>query len=164
MDVHIREAAASDFDGLCTLFDEVDSLHQVNLPHLFQKPPGPVRDRGYVRGLIADEGVGLLVAQVDGELAGLVCVMIREPPDVPLFVPRRYAVVDNLVVTTPLRRRGIGRALMDRAQQWAAEQGADSVELTVWAFNEEALAFYRGLGFDTASRTMAKRLGPPSPP
>jgi ribosomal protein S18 acetylase RimI-like enzyme len=163
MDLRIREAAASDF-GLCSLFDEVDSLHRTNLPHLFQKPVGRIRDRGYVRGLIADENVGLFVAEAAGQLAGLVCVIVRNSPAVPLFVPRRYAVIDNLVVSKALRRRGIGRALMDRAQQWAEAQGADSVELTVWAFNEEALAFYRRLGFETASRTMAKRLGPPSPP
>jgi ribosomal protein S18 acetylase RimI-like enzyme len=158
MDVHIREAAATDYEGLCSLFDEVDSLHQANLPHIFRKPPGPVRDRGYVRLLIADEGVGLFVAEVDGQLAGLVCIMIREPPEVRLFVPRRYAVVDNLVVTRPLRRRGVGHALLDRAQQWALTQGADSLELTVWAFNEGAFGFYQALGYETTSRKMSKRL------
>jgi ribosomal protein S18 acetylase RimI-like enzyme len=158
MDLHIREAAGSDYDALRALFEEVDSLHRTNLPHIFQKPAGLVRDRSYVLGLIADKSVGLFVAEIDEQLAGLVCVFIRQPLEVPILVPRRYAVIDSLVVKDAFRRAGLGRALMERAQQWAVAQGADSVELNVWEFNQGAIAFYRTLGYQTASRRMSQRL------
>jgi len=158
MDLRIREAEASDYDALCALFDEVDSLHRARLPHIFQKPDGPCRDKDYVLALIADETVGLFVAETEGQLAGLVCVVITESAQVPILVPRRYAVIDNIVVRSAFRRRGIGRRLMEEAQRWAEAQGADSVELNVSQFNRGAIAFYESLGYKTASRRMSKNL------
>jgi len=158
MKLSIREAVASDYDDLCSLFDEGDALHRESLPHVFQKSEGPVREEEYVLGLTSDEAVGLFVAEVGNRIVGLVCVVIRESPAVPILVPRRYAVVDNLVVRESLRRAGIGRALMEKAHAWALAKGADVIELNVWEFNEGAREFYHRLGYETASRKMSRRL------
>jgi ribosomal protein S18 acetylase RimI-like enzyme len=158
MDLRIREAEASDYDALCALFDEVDSLHRTHLPHIFQEPDGPARDKALILGLLQDEAVGLFVAEVDHRLVGLIFVFVREPPEIPILVPRRYALIDNIVVKEVFRRSGIGRALMEKAQRWALAQGADSVELSVWEFNHGAIAFYQTLGYETCSRRMSKRL------
>ena len=108
--------------------------------------------------MIADEAVGLFVAQVGDRLVGLICIMIRESPQVPIFVQRRYAVVDCVVAKGELRRAGIGRALVKKAHEWAVAKGAESVELNVWEFNQGAIQFYQMLGYETASRKMSKRL------
>jgi ribosomal protein S18 acetylase RimI-like enzyme len=158
MHLDIRRAAASDFDNLCALFDEGDTLHLENLPHIFKRPRGPVRDRDYVLNLISDEAVGLFVVQIEDQLVGLVCVIIRDSPAVPIFVPRCYAMIENIVVRKGFRRAGIGRALMEKAQEWAAAAGAGSIELNVWEFNKGAIGFYQQLGYGTASRKMSKRL------
>jgi ribosomal protein S18 acetylase RimI-like enzyme len=158
MELSIREAVASDYDELCDVFDEGDALHRENLPRIFRKPRGAVRGRDYVLGLIADEAVGFFVAQVRDRLVGSICVMIRQSPEMPIFVRRRYAVVDNVVVKREFRRTGIGRALMEKAHEWAVAEGADSIELNVWEFNREAVEFYKTLGYETASRKMNKRL------
>jgi ribosomal protein S18 acetylase RimI-like enzyme len=47
---------------------------------------------------------------------------------------------------------------MDRVYRWARAQGAVEVELTVYEFNEPAIAFYTSLGYETSSRRMSKRL------
>ncbi len=54
---------------------------------------------------------------------------------------------------------GIGRRLMDEAQAWASARGATSIELNVYEFNEDAIAFYERLGYRTLSRKMSKELG-----
>lgn len=159
MELHIREATTADYEALCALFDEGDALHRENLPHVFRKPEGPVRDWEFVLSLIAEEKVGLFVAQAENELAGLICVLVRESPAIPIFVPRRYAVIDNIVVRDRFRRRGVGRALVERAHEWATVQGVEEIELNVWAFNRGAVAFYRRLGYETASLRMTRRLG-----
>jgi GNAT superfamily N-acetyltransferase len=158
MGITVREAKADDYDELCQIIDQVDGLHREHLPDIFCRPPGPVREQAYILDLIADEEVGLFVAEVDGQLAGLVHVVVRETPPVPILVPRRVAIVDNLVVRGDLRRAGVGRALMDRAHRWARAQGASEAELTVYEFNEPAIAFYMSLGYETSSRRMTKRL------
>jgi len=121
---------------------------------MFQEPDGPVRDRDFILGSIADEAVNIFVAEIEGPLVGLVHVLIREALDIPIFVPRRYAVIDNLAVKEEFRQRGIGRALMNKAHDWAVAKAADTVELTVYEFNESALAFYRRLGYKPLSRRM----------
>jgi ribosomal protein S18 acetylase RimI-like enzyme len=158
MELTIREAVAADYADICDIFKEADDLHREHLPHIFQKPPGPVREQEYILGLIADENVGLFLAQVGSQVVGLVCVLAREAPAVPILVPRRYANVDSLVVKQSFRRLGIGQALMERAQAWAQAKGLDRIELHVWEFNQEAIAFYEQLGYETISRRMGKRL------
>ena len=37
---------------------------------------------------------------------------------------------------------------------WAREQGYRRLELNMWEFNEDALAFYEALGFSTYRRYM----------
>jgi len=159
MDLGIRKATASDYEDLCFLFDEGDTFHRKNLPHMFQKPESPFRDREYVNSLVSDETVGLFVAQLEDHLIGLVVVVIRDSSAMPIMVPRRYALVDNIVVSEGFRRVGIGRALMEKAREWAVEEGADSIELNVWEFNKEAIEFYQQLGYRTVSQKMSKRLG-----
>jgi ribosomal protein S18 acetylase RimI-like enzyme len=160
MQVTIREAVASDFESLCILFDEGDARHREMLPWIFRKPPGAAREKKYVQDLIADEATGFFVAQAGDRLVGLIAVAIRQAPELPIFVPRRYAVVDTLVVKREFQRTGIGRALMEQAQAWADAEGAESIELNVWAFNQEAVAFYKTLGYGTVSYKMSKRLSP----
>ncbi len=155
---NIREAVASDYDELCVLFDQGDTLHREHLPTIFQKPQEDIRDREYVLGLIADETIGLFVAQAGHRLVGLICVMIKASPDIPILVQRRYAVIDNVVVEKASRRTGIGKALMEKARGWAVAKGAESIELTVWEFNQEAIEFYQTLGYATVSRKMRKLL------
>jgi ribosomal protein S18 acetylase RimI-like enzyme len=158
MDLTIRAARARDYDQLCQLIDEVDALHRDNQPHVFRKPSGPVRDKGYILDLIAQEHMRLLVAEVAGQLVGFLHILVTDAPDIPICVPRRYALVDNLVVSASWRRAGIGQALMQEASQWAAAKGAVEIELTVYDFNREAIAFYRSLGYETFSHRMRKSL------
>ena len=152
----IRKATARDYDDLCLLINEIDELHRANVPHVFRESAGPVRDKDSVRGLLADETAGLFVAEAEGELVGFVHMVVRDTPDVAIFVPRRYAVVDTLVVRERSRRMGVGRALMERARNWATGSGASEIELNVYEFNEPAMAFYRSLGYRTLSRKMSR--------
>jgi len=158
MDLSIREAHIGDYEELCEIFMEVDTLHGEALPHLFRAPNGPVRTKEYISGVIGDENAALFVAQSEGEIVGLVQVFVRDAPDLPIMVPRRWAAIDTLVVKRGFRRSGIGRALMERAHGWAQNKGATQVELTVWEFNGEAIAFYQELGYQTGSRRMCRAL------
>ena len=156
--ITIREATAGDYDVLCGIMDEVDILHRDRLPHIFQKPIGPVREKEYILGLLADENTSLLIAEVDGQVAGFVHTMVRDTPPIPVLVPRRQAFVDSLAVKQEFHRHGIGRALMDHAHRWAVAKGAADIELNVFEFNQPAIAFYQALGYETSRRRMAKDL------
>ena len=159
MDFSIREATPEDYEGLCEVFAEVDALHREALSQIFREPDGPARTEEFVSSIISDEHAALFVAERDGQIVGLVHIFIREAPDIPLMVPRRYGVIDNLAVAKPFRRSGVGRSLIEKAHQWALQQGITQVELGVWEFNKGAMAFYERLGYATTSRKMWKSLG-----
>jgi ribosomal protein S18 acetylase RimI-like enzyme len=160
VEIIIRPARARDYDDLCNLIDTADALHHRHLPHIFRKPRSPARDVAYIVGLISDPDTALFVAEVEGQLAGFVTVLVRDASPIPVLVPRRLAIVDNLAVRRDLRRHGIGRALMHKAQRWASARGATAVELNVYEFNEAAIAFYEALGYEKFSRRMSTPLRP----
>jgi ribosomal protein S18 acetylase RimI-like enzyme len=156
MTFHIRPATPQDYKALCSILEGVDAMHRDRLPHIFQKPAGPARELDYILGLIADESHALLVAELEGRIVGTVHVAIGNAAPIPLLVPRRFAVVNSLMVEPEFRRMGIGQALMHYAERWAAARGATTVELTVYEFNQEAMAFYRQLRYEILSRRMSR--------
>ncbi len=158
MEPIIRPATPADYESLCAVIEDTDAFHRVAVPRVFKKGDGPPRTREYIEGLIADPNIALLVAEVEGCIAGFVHVLLRESPPLSFFVPRRFAHVDTLGVAEAYRRRGIGRALMAAAEAWALEQGAQDIELQVYEFNEGAQALYRETGYKTTMRRMNKEL------
>jgi GNAT superfamily N-acetyltransferase len=159
----IREARERDYEALCAIIEEVDRMHREALPDRFKAPEGPARERIYIDNAIRAPDVGLLVAEIEGQVVGFVHLIVKDVPDIPILMRRRYASVDNLAVRRAHRRRGVGRVLMKRAQAWAWANGATSIELTVYAFNRPAQDFYRRLGYETLSHHVWKPLGTPGP-
>jgi ribosomal protein S18 acetylase RimI-like enzyme len=156
--ITVRPATVQDYEVLCDILDEVDALHRQKLPHIFRRPDGPVREREYILEQLADEDVVIFIAEVNRQVAGLVHVVVQDTPPIPILVPRRWAMVDSVVVKERFRRRGIGRVLMDEAQRWALSRGATDIELSVFEFNEPARAFYESLGYETIRRRMGRQL------
>jgi GNAT superfamily N-acetyltransferase len=72
---------------------------------------------------------GLFVADAAREVVGVMLVLMCESPAERLLGPRYYASIDALVVRKNWRR-GVGRALMARAEEWARERELDSIEFT----------------------------------
>ncbi len=61
-----------------------------------------------------------------------------------------------------VRGHGIGRHLVQAAEQWLRQRGVVKAQLLVRETNTKVVAFYQRLGFETAPRTvMGKWLGPP---
>ena len=152
--MQIREAALSDYDSLLPLFNQIDSLHRGSLPEMFVEPEGRPRERDYFHDLLQQPDVGFFIAEEQDQTIGFIHAVVRNSPPLAIFAPRRYAVVDGAVVNKDQQGRGVGRQLMETVHEWARDHGATSVELNVYEFNEDAIAFYRRLGYKSLSRKM----------
>ena len=83
----------------------------------------------------------LLAEAPDGEIVGRLS-LARDPH------PASRHVADlGLMVDAEHRRRGIGRALLDAAVDWARQEGVRKLELHVFPHNEPAIALYESFGF-----------------
>ena len=56
------------------------------------------------------------------------------------------------------RRYGAGTMLYQAMKQTAQEMGLARVEMMVWAFNEQAMRFYKKLGLEARSTTLEEKL------
>ncbi|BCL36509.1 GNAT family N-acetyltransferase [Nostoc sp. MS1] len=68
----------------------------------------------------------------------------------------RHAHIFLLYVAPEHRRRGIARALMQYAENWAKQRGDRQIGLQVFQSNPAALNLYNQLGYQTQSLWMVK--------
>ena len=75
----------------------------------------------------------------------------------PFWTADLHAWIADLVVTEPMRGRGIGRALMDAALGAASGAGAAAVSLESGEQRASAHALYRSMGFAEPGQTWVLR-------
>jgi ribosomal protein S18 acetylase RimI-like enzyme len=97
---------------------------------------------------------GLFVALLDQQRAG--CLLMWTLED--YFSGERHAHISVIAVTRDAEGRGVGRALMDYAEQWARERGHTRLTLSVFDSNRRAQALYERAGFQVEMRRYAKAL------
>lgn len=151
-----RRARPDDGAAAGRLLARLDALHREALPWLCRAPGEATRATADFAAWIHAHAV--FVAEHDGDLVGIVHGTTREAPDLPVFVPRRYGVIDGLTVASEWRRRGIGRRLVAAFEAWARSAGASGLELNVYAFNDEARRFYEALGYAPLRTTLHRPL------
>lgn len=89
----------------------------------------------------------VLVADADGELVGI-CTGYQDLHSV-RFGYRVW--VEDLAVDPEHRSRGVGKALLDAAKDWARERGATHLELDSAEARTDAHRFYEREGADDRS-------------
>jgi GNAT superfamily N-acetyltransferase len=79
-------------------------------------------------------------------------------PETPFMFERDYLDVDEFCVDEACRRTGVATELIGFIRTYAKAEGFDRVELNMWEFNRDALAFYEAVGFTTYRRYMEMKL------
>jgi RimJ/RimL family protein N-acetyltransferase len=99
-------------------------------------------ERRYLRALKRHPDAAVFVADDGGAIVGRLSIA-RDP-----HAASRHVADLGLMVAASHRRRGIGRALLRQAVEWAREAGVSKLELHVFPWNEPALALYEDFGFE----------------
>jgi diamine N-acetyltransferase len=158
MQIVLRTATFEDYDALNLLYAQLDQVHTEALPDFFRSIEGYARSREYFAEIIANKDAALFVAEHEGTLVGAIHCFIDDAPEIPFIVPRRFVLIDDIVVDENFRRCGVGQALLERVDQWTREKGLTEVVLGVWEFNTAARSLYEKLGYQTTWRRMRKKL------
>jgi GNAT superfamily N-acetyltransferase len=119
-------------------------------------PPGwdPERARAAIADAIADPSCAVFVAEHRDKLLGL-CTAYLDMNSV-RFGPRCW--VEDLAVSPEHRSQGVGKALLDRAREWAKERGATHLELDSGDARADAHRFYEREDPSWTSRSFAWEL------
>jgi len=161
MTATVRAAAASDVPALVELYRELDETHRREHPEFF--PATIVRERATLEQRLLDPRSGCFVAELTSSgaraVAGFVRVLDVQTPDGGVLLPRRYGLVDELVVAEPFRRQGLAQKLLDSAEAWAGQRGIAALEVVVWAFNRAAAELYEKHGYAPFRRYYRKSIG-----
>ncbi len=135
----VRRAAASDFDALLRLLDQMDeSMYRGRA----------VADEGELRALyeaiLADPDQRLFLAEDGGRLVGAAHLLVLRHFDRSLS---RSAVVEGVIVARDHRRGGGGAALMRAVAEAARAVGCYKLDLTSNMARAGAHRFYSRLGW-----------------
>lgn len=143
----VRRAEMRDAAAIRAAYRELQELHAGNLPQIFRRPRPDDFSEAEFAAAVAANDILMLVVERDGEIVATAQAHLFEQPGTVAFLARRRVYVTHLITRAGARRQGHGRALMQAIQAWARQLKADSIELSVWAGSDEAMAFYRALGY-----------------
>jgi ribosomal protein S18 acetylase RimI-like enzyme len=154
----IREYEPEDYAAVRECFVELQNHERQMDANLAEADTIADRYLHHVFSECATTDGGLYVAEVDGRVAGFVGVWARIVSQEPDEVEYEYAHICDLVVLPAFRGQGLGRALLQRAEEHAREHGATTLRLGVLAANDRARQLYTSAGFHGYLEIMAKDL------
>ena len=132
----IVRAGHEHLDGLAALFD----AYRV----FYERPSDVAAARRFLHERLSNlESVVFLA--LDGEGEGLGFTQLY--PSFSSVSLCRLWILYDLFVAPGARRLGVGRALMEKAHEFAAETGGGFVELSTAKDNYQAQALYESLGY-----------------
>lgn len=145
MTVSVRLGRASDAEDVARLTSQLG----------YDVDVAAVRDK--LPRILARPDQHFLVAQIESEPVGWLHAAVWEDIEAEPFV-----VIAGLVVDRNHRRRGIGRMLLERAEEWATRQGCHLVRLWSSSTRTRAHQFYERLGYEKVKLqyAFAKSLDP----
>jgi len=134
----IERANEADLPGMTELLQALFTLEQDFIPNRERQQAG-------LQQLLANQQLASLwVARLStGTVIGLCTAQL-----VISTAQGSYAVwIEDVIVATDYRRKGIGKTLLQHALDWAAQQGATRAQLLIDKQNDQAFSFYQQLGW-----------------
>ena len=140
--MRIRAMLPEDFPAVSAMMDDLHALHVAGRPDLYV-PMSPIYPESVYLEKLNSPDMLCLIAEEEDAPAGLCFVEMRKRTCM-RNIPSAY--VDDMYVAPAFRRQGVATALFRQAEKLAKAKGAVRLDLMVWNFNREALAFYESLG------------------
>lgn len=125
-------------DSRLSLFAEDGRIRYEIVPALPREKHYPPEQSEY-SSYLNDPDKAIFFAYIDEELAGQIRV---------LKYWNAYAYIDDLAVAPGFRQRGVGRALLQRAKEWAVEKDCPGLMLETQDINVPACRLYQSFGFE----------------
>ena len=152
-DLSIRPALEADRDGILALADRLTAFG----PTTRSSVEVAERERRALAEALAQPSPGapLLVAEL--EPLGLVGILLLDRR-VDYFTAETHGHVSILAVSRDVEGKGVGRALLQAAEDWGRAEGFTRLTLNVFTENHRAKAFYERQGWHSELESYYKTL------
>ncbi len=137
------KAASSAFAGSIRTAQPSDHARIAELAGQLSYPSTPEEIAHRLQGLQRTAEAAVFVAELEtGEIAGWIAVFVYRTVEA-----EARAEVSGLVVDERFRSQRVGESLLARAEQWARENGCQSIGLRSNVIRDRAHAFYERHGY-----------------
>ncbi len=142
--VRVFAAGEDDLETIARL--ALVEIEHRSAPPMFAPPAAPSLD-----DLVGDHralrraGAVHLIAELDGRHVGLLTIEPTSP--VPRLCPAGQPYIGSTATLPDVRRRGVGRALVDAALNWAHDHGFEWISVDFATANRLSRPFWLGAGF-----------------
>lgn len=153
----VRFAQREDLDRVNELRKQVNDLHVEGKPEVF-KPGFPNELRDFIHTIVEDPSKRILVCERGGIICGFAVLSRVVRPETPFKLALDYLDIDEFGVDEPYRRQGVASEMIEAVRGIAKDMGLSRIELNMWEFNRDALAFYEAVGFRTYRRYLEMKL------
>jgi ribosomal protein S18 acetylase RimI-like enzyme len=145
--MNLRQATTADVPTLAELNHRLQNRHADAFPDRFRRdvPRGEIAEA--FRNMMQAPEAFWIVAEKDGRTIAFLSAEFRKRDANWVMAAHHICYLGGIVVAPEFQRKGIARKLLDELKQEAATRGATTIELDVWAFNDEAKQAFASLGF-----------------
>ncbi len=151
--MEIRFAKKNELEEVNRIRKQVSDLHSKGRPDIFY-PEFEGEIVNCIYDIFEDETKKIIVALENGEICGMAVIQEIHKAAGVYQKARDYIEVDQFGVNDTFRRQGVATKLVDFIKEYASKKGFPKLELNMWEFNQDALAFYEAVGFTTYRRYM----------
>lgn len=144
--MEIREAKIEEVDQIVPIMLEIANLHSEERPDIFKKKEEKELEKEIIETLSNQEFKVLVSCNGKNKIEGVVVCKIKDIKNHKNLKDAKILWIDEICVTKESRKKGIGKALMQKAKEIAKEEKCERVELNCWSFNENAIKFYKKIG------------------
>ena len=141
----IRELRKEDYLDVFELEKQVHKIHYTNRPDLYNDV-SDLFPKNYYESIIDSQNNISMGIEESGRIVAIVLSEIKETNNISIIKKRNYCYIDDIVVDLNCRRKGYAKRLFEELKNKLTEFDINDIELTVWPFNKEAIAFYESLG------------------
>ncbi len=156
--ITIQTIHLDDYEGFAKVEKEVSELHARSVPWKFQHTDWNSMSKEYFEELISQRDTISLIAKEKNEIVGFTIAYPVESENIPILKPKKWMFLMSFWVKESHKRKWIGSKLLENLEAESKNAWYDSIGLSVWNFNEEAIDFYKKRWFEPFSIKMRKPL------
>lgn len=156
--IKIRKAIETDYQSVNFLYLSTYTLYHDNMPDQYKEMPKATLPKGTFLNIIEDKKELMIVAELNNEVVGVLYALTEKDDGDDWTQPYNRVSVEEISVSPSHFNQGIGTKLIQATENWAIEQNISDITALVYAFNDNAINFYKKNNFTPYSVKMNKKI------